>query len=361
MKVQKKLGFTLVELLVVIAIIGILIGLLLPAVQAAREAARRMECTNKLKQLGIGLHNYHDIYTTFPGGHCGPKTQYSQYRMSVFVSLCPYIEQQAIYDLAIQKIPTTEPYGSREPFNRQIPTLLCPSEPDVNQNIGKTSGDDSGLGRNSYLVSCGDWIENMRLTTDTKNTRGVFTFHNINAPPEYRSTAAIVDGTSNTIAASEHSFCETNQPKVGRGTIRTAEDDVINYDSATACDINACALKDSGGFFAAGSEFTAQWPGKRWSDGFAAFCSFNTLLPPNSPSCASNKSRSDITQSRSIITASSGHSGGVNTLLFDASVRFVSNTVDCGTLTSTVVSTGISPFGIWGAMGSIAGGENRSL
>lgn len=110
---QRKQGFTLVELLVVIAIIGILIALLLPAVQQAREAARRMQCTNNLKQLGIALHNYHDTFGdivfldggTGDGGGFGNHGSWSPtgtnaFRMSGFLSLLPFMEQGNIYELA---------------------------------------------------------------------------------------------------------------------------------------------------------------------------------------------------------------------------------------------------------------------
>lgn len=103
---QKKVhqsAFTLVELLVVIAIIGILIALLLPAVQAAREAARRMQCTNHLKQLGLGVHNFHDSRNGLPPAVIGP------YRPSVFILLLPYIEQQALYEIASS---TTDLFGN---------------------------------------------------------------------------------------------------------------------------------------------------------------------------------------------------------------------------------------------------------
>ena len=97
-----KKGFTLVELLVVIAIIGILVALLLPAVQAAREAARRMSCSNNLKQFGLALHNYHDVHKTFPYGtnpHIDPAWQTQCPKGSQLFKLMPFMEQDNIYDL----------------------------------------------------------------------------------------------------------------------------------------------------------------------------------------------------------------------------------------------------------------------
>src|SRR5690606_26844299 len=92
-------AFTLVELLVVVAIIGVMVGLLLPAVQAAREAARRMQCSNNLKQYGLSLHNYHDIYKQFaPGGTANAHPNNTNPRVGWVVRVLPQLEQQALYD-----------------------------------------------------------------------------------------------------------------------------------------------------------------------------------------------------------------------------------------------------------------------
>jgi prepilin-type N-terminal cleavage/methylation domain-containing protein/prepilin-type processing-associated H-X9-DG protein len=133
----RKNAFTLVELLVVITIIGILIALLLPAVQAAREAARRMQCSNNLKQLGLAIHNYHNVWGRFPlAAACfGPpdtSQPHSSNHGSMFVALLPYIEMQTLYDLCDFKTDTdwnsVFPGTTRHVYETWITALLCPSD-----------------------------------------------------------------------------------------------------------------------------------------------------------------------------------------------------------------------------------------
>ncbi|MEA1949870.1 MAG: DUF1559 domain-containing protein, partial [Planctomycetota bacterium] len=121
MKRLSKRGFTLVELLVVIAIIGILIALLLPAVQAAREAARRMQCGNNLKQMGLAIHNYADAYEgKFPIGSPAPA------RHGLFSALLPYLEMNDIHDLCAWDLSTFDPANEKVRFE-VIPAYHCPS------------------------------------------------------------------------------------------------------------------------------------------------------------------------------------------------------------------------------------------
>jgi prepilin-type N-terminal cleavage/methylation domain-containing protein/prepilin-type processing-associated H-X9-DG protein len=128
---QKRSGFTLVELLVVIAIIGVLVALLLPAVQAAREAARRSRCVNNLKQLALGLHNFHDANKKFPSGsYCSPSLQ--PYRChNWFGKTLPYFEETATYDQLDFELPTDAAPNRNTILERIISIEICPSDPDA--------------------------------------------------------------------------------------------------------------------------------------------------------------------------------------------------------------------------------------
>lgn len=192
----RKRGFTLIELLVVIAIIAILIALLLPAVQQAREAARRTQCKNNLKQLGLALHNYHDVHKMFPPSVIfAPDANLSgpgDGRSWLF-QLLPYFEQANLYNAADLSVPTNlDPVSSE-----RLAALACPSDPNSNtvisfgQDMGMTSylgnGSHRGIGSSQFFYDCGPVAD---LTSGTIIRRGV-------------RMRDITDGTSNTFLAGE--------------------------------------------------------------------------------------------------------------------------------------------------------------
>jgi len=147
MSLRRRQGFTLVELLVVIAIIGILVGLLLPAVQAAREAARRMSCSNNIRQLALAVLNYESAYKRLPAGATGPCSynpwsvhdadmnvgRFPINRYSLFVSILPMMEQNQLYTQIQDQRPffrsTWDMQGNFTPWRTQIASLRCPSDP----------------------------------------------------------------------------------------------------------------------------------------------------------------------------------------------------------------------------------------
>ncbi len=219
---RQRGAFTLVELLVVIAIIGVLVALLLPAVQAAREAARRMQCTNNLRNLALGVLNYHDAMGYFPA----PATVYDervnpQYGTRVFgswaIDILPYVEQPSLHDLfTISNVVRVSDDVNREARSTQLNVMLCPSDVGNAEPFSEDGGDwargnyglnafqywpNSGLNKVALGLSAGGTSELMSPYLEYNIGMGPFAIKGVAKPN--MSIKKITDGTTNTILLAE--------------------------------------------------------------------------------------------------------------------------------------------------------------
>ncbi len=318
----RKSGFTLVELLVVIAIIGILVALLLPAVQAAREAARRMSCSNNLKQLGLALHNYHDTYKCFPPSATLPiGATYDSWSMQA--RLLPFLEKANLEDL----IDWNYNYKSQPLVTQtRVPVYMCPSEV---QDKERPDGALTHYPLN-YGANFGTWFVYNPLVRSGGN--------GLVHPNSHTRFASITDGTSNTLAFSE---VKAYNPYLRDGGNPAAAGAPI---PALPADVTAY-----GGNFKTNSGHTEWVDGRVHQTGFTGTFVPNTVVPYTDGGVNYDVDFNSYREGKSInqltyaaVTSRSYHPGGVNSCLADGSVRLFSETID---------------LAAWRAMSTRDGGE----
>ncbi len=329
-------GFTLVELLVVIGIIGTLVGLLLPAVQQAREAARRAQCLNHLKQLGLALHGYYTATTVFPPSFCitpGIALGTNNGSWSIHGRLLPYVEQASAYGRIRLDVPWDAQLGTGVPTLR-VPIYVCPS--DVNDRVRVDSAGNPYTYPQTYGFNFGTW-----LVYDPRTNRGGDGVFHVNS----RTTAAsIADGLSNTLAAAE--------VRAFTPYFRNTADPGPTVPSSPAY-LTAFA---GGAQFKLGPNTNDNTGHTEWGDGRVHHSGITTVFTPNTLVAyvhsdgrtydidynSQQEGRSTTQPTYGAVTARSYHPGIVNVLLMDGSSRPIQNTID---------------LAVWRALGTRAGGE----
>lgn len=306
---SRRRGFTLIELLVVIAIIAVLVSLLLPAVQQAREAARRSQCKNNLKQLGVAMHNYHDSHNCFPFGQLDSPNGFS-----AVSQMLPHFDQANLYNLINFSVPYNNA-ANQVALMTEIPMLRCPS--DVTANLAGIGG------TTNYMANKGSgviWNDPTGPNVGMPEQNGLFYYHS------RVKMADIADGSSNTAAYSERVLADGNN-----GVVSPLEDVFFSPLAPATPDeaIQMCNAVDI-------NNLANQFPlfmGAPWIHGQHCYLHVNV---PNSRSCGF------FISLRATMPPSSRHAGGVHILLADGSVRFVSQSINLAT---------------WRGLGTRRGGE----
>ena len=329
-RVRSRPGFTLIELLVVIAIIGVLIALLLPAVQAAREAARRSQCINNLKQLGLGIHNYVSANTDALPWTAGP---WGAQEWSTQVMLLPFIEQQPLFN-SFNFYQDNTGNGflnnviNQTAQNTTLTVLQCPSDIDRLTTV---------TGHNNYMANGGSAPNCFFGGSSGSLANGAYAGpfqwvggNNGQAGATLVKLRDVIDGTSQTAAMSERNkgiggansqVFDNTKPSASlfNGSDPGGSNDSTPLPYYTSC---VAVQPIAANLFAANGRSDAS--GAIWYYGYAYNCSYNHVMPPNSFSCVYHAA-ADL--GHGAFTATSRHSGVVNVLFMDGSTRSIKGSV----------------------------------
>jgi prepilin-type processing-associated H-X9-DG protein len=349
-----------------------LIALLLPAVQAARAAAQRMSCSNKVKQLSLACHTYHDAYQALiaASGHVmNPALNGNNDRWSGLPFLLPFIELATLYERYMSEatggasdiIPT----ATTSPRLVAVDVFLCPSDRNIRTKPSNYSA------RTNYRMCAGDSPVSFGSSSASAGNTAYINIAWMRGCFGYRtwySINSITDGTSNTVIFSERAVGNSS----AGGALLVKEGVLNNFNvgglwegsnqNTSVRFRSECMNSRAGSQYK--NPFTGiTYPGSymghcgwTYTDGHYMQTSFHTVIPPNGPACTYRTNR-DI----GMFTPTSNHSGGVNVGLADGSVRFVSETIDAGTGDNANRDSSPSAYGVWGALGSRNCGEPTSL
>jgi prepilin-type N-terminal cleavage/methylation domain-containing protein/prepilin-type processing-associated H-X9-DG protein len=417
----QRSAFTLVELLVVIAIIGVLVGLLLPAVQAAREAARRMSCSNNLKQVALGCHDYHDAFKKFPlqgggtylnGNPIGVGTSITpahsnRMTLSYLVGTLPFMEQTPLWEQisnplvlnitfpAMGPFPMTTEYT---PWMTEIAALRCPSDP------GKGL---PSMGRTNYAANMGDALDSQSHggfrcngtptcvwgVNQNANIRGMAAGRGAFQNRFQTGIRDILDGTANTILLGEiatdlgdrNISTDPNIDVPVRGNF-VNDTTLPGMPNNGGIYTNPRAARDLGYIDPLRPRFWCNGPpctvptlfgviekrGYAWACGRALYTGFSTIAPPNTEIALGSGNANSISSFNALMgSISSRHPGGGHIAMCDGAVKFITDSIEAGNQNSQTVAYGNTPvgapatntpgaqsgYGLWGALGTRASAE----